>query len=45
MADKVIYVTNRRRYGFWNFIGDALMTIITAGFWLIVVFVRETRRR
>lgn len=34
-----------RRYGFWNFIGDALLTMITGGFWLIWVFVREMRQR
>ena len=34
-----------RRYGFWNFIGDAFMTCLTAGFWLIWVFIRETRNR
>lgn len=39
------YIVRERHYGFFNFIGDALMTIITAGFWLIWVFVRESRRR
>lgn len=34
-----------RRYGFWNFVGDALLTAITGGFWLIWVFVREMRQR
>jgi hypothetical protein len=34
-----------RRYGFWKFVGDVLMTIFTAGFWLIWVFVREMRYR
>jgi hypothetical protein len=37
-------VRTRRRYGVLNFLFDAFMTIITAGFWLIWVFVRETRR-
>lgn len=37
------YIVKERRYGFWKFIGDALMTVITAGFWLIWVFVRELR--
>lgn len=36
---------NSRRYGFWNFVGDALLTIISGGLWLIVIFVRESRRR
>lgn len=33
------------RYGFWNFVGDALLTMFTGGFWLIWVFVREMRQR
>jgi hypothetical protein len=39
-----IYVKERKRYGFLNFVGDVIMTVITAGFWLIWVFVREVRR-
>lgn len=35
----------RRRYGLWNFIFDAVLTLITSGLWLIWVFVREMRRR
>lgn len=34
-----------RRYGFWNFVGDALLTMITGGLWLIWIFVREMRQR
>jgi hypothetical protein len=34
-----------RRYGFGSFIFDCIMTFLTAGFWLIWVFVREMRRR
>lgn len=34
-----------RRYGFWNFIGDALLTMFTGGLWLIWIFVREMRQR
>jgi len=34
-----------RKYGFWKFMGDLFMTIITSGFWLIWIFVREMRRR
>lgn len=41
----VMFVERRRSYGFWNFLGDCLMTILTAGLWLIWVFVREMRRR
>lgn len=33
------------KYGFWKFIGDVFMTVFTAGFWLIWIFVREMRRR
>jgi hypothetical protein len=32
-----------RRYTFFNFVFDCIMTVITAGFWLIWVFVREVR--
>jgi hypothetical protein len=35
----------RKKYGFWSFFGDALMTLLTGGLWLIWVFVREMRRR
>jgi hypothetical protein len=31
----------RRHYGFFNFIGDVFMTCITAGFWVIWIFVRR----
>jgi len=33
------------RYGFGNFIMDCFMTFITAGLWLIWVFVREIQGR
>jgi hypothetical protein len=36
---------SRRRYGLINFIIDVTMSCITAGFWLIWIFVREMRRR
>jgi hypothetical protein len=32
-----------REYGISNFIGDVVMTIITAGLWLLWVFIREIR--
>lgn len=35
----------RKRYGFFNFLFDCTMTCLTAGFWLIWVFVRETQGR
>lgn len=34
-----------RHYGLFNFAFDVFMTLITAGFWLIWVFVREMRGR
>jgi len=43
-----IYTTrvyHNRPYGFWRFVGDALMTLITGGLWLIWIFVREMRNR
>lgn len=35
---------NKKRYGFWNFVFDALLTVLTGGLWLIVVFIREMRK-
>lgn len=40
-----VLVVERRRYGFWRFVGDCFMTIFTVGFWLIWIFVREMRNR
>jgi hypothetical protein len=37
-------MAGRKRYNFFNFILDFIMTIITGGFWLIWIFVREMRR-
>lgn len=36
---------NTRRYGCFGFLFDCFMTIVTGGFWLIWVFVREMRKR
>ncbi len=33
----------RKKYGFWKFMGDIFMTLITGGLWLIWIFVREMR--
>jgi hypothetical protein len=33
------------RYGFFKFIGDLFMFFITAGLWLIFIFIREMRYR
>ena len=35
----------RRKYGLFNFIFDIIMICLTAGFWLIWIFVREMRNR
>ena len=32
-----------RKYGFWNFIADALLFTLTGGLWLIWILVREIR--
>ena len=36
---------SRERYGFLNFALDAILTCLTAGLWLIWIFVREMRKR
>ena len=35
----------RKKYGFWNFVLDAALVLLTGGLWLIWIFVREMRRR
>lgn len=35
----------RRRYGFFHFLFDCFMVVITSGFWLIWIFAREMRKR
>ena len=37
-------MSNCRHYGFGNFLLDAFMVCITAGFWIIWIFVREMRK-
>lgn len=32
-------------YGFWNLVGDLLLTFITGGLWLIVLLIRFLRTR
>jgi hypothetical protein len=41
----VYVVRPRRKYGFFRFLGDIFMTVLTSGFWLIWIFVREMRKR
>lgn len=40
----VVY-QEKKRYGLGRFLFDCLMTVLTGGFWLIWVFVREMRKR
>lgn len=47
-VSKVTYTSQykiKKSYGFWKFIGDCFMTMITGGLWLIWIFVREMRGR
>ena len=44
-VDIHIYVHEKTGYGFSKFVGDVVMTVLTAGFWLIWIFVREMRKR
>ncbi len=30
-----------RRYGFWSFMLDVFLTLITGGLWIIVIIIRE----
>lgn len=41
----VMYVVQQNKYGFWNFVGDCIMTLLTWGLWLIWIFIREMRRK
>jgi hypothetical protein len=34
----------RKRYGFWAFLVDCTLTMLTGGFWLIWIFAREMRK-
>lgn len=40
----LVFVVKQKSYGFWKFIGDCFMTVVTGGLWLIWVFVREMRK-
>lgn len=39
-----IVVQQQKQYGFWKFVGDVFMVLITYGLWLIWIFVREMRK-
>ena len=45
-ASRMVHVGRgpRRSYGFFNFIFDCILVMITGGFWLIWIFAREMRR-
>lgn len=38
-------VKHTKHYGFWKFIGDVVMTIITSGLWLIWVVIRHIKNK
>ena len=40
-----VFIAPRRRYGFFSFIFDIFMIVITCGLWIIWIFVREMRNR
>lgn len=40
-----LYSGQRKRYGFFAFAFDCIMTLFTGGLWLIWIFVREMRGR
>jgi hypothetical protein len=40
-----MYHTHRRPYGFFSFLLDVFLTLLTGGLWLIWIFVREMRNR
>ena len=39
------YCKPLRKYGFWRFIWDCFLVLVTGGLWLIWIFVREMRSR
>jgi hypothetical protein len=43
--ERIVYVVERKKYGFGSFIFDCCLTVITGGLWLIWIFIREMRRR
>jgi len=40
-----VYVVPTKKYGFFSFLFDSFMVLITWGLWLIWIFVREMRKR
>ncbi len=41
----IYLASSQKRYGLFKFMGDIFMTFLTAGLWLIWIFVREMRNR
>lgn len=39
-----VNVNQQKRYGFWKFVFDCCMVLLTGGLWLIWIFVREMRK-
>jgi len=39
------HMRTRKKYGLMKFVVDIALTVITGGFWLIWIFVREMRGR
>ena len=42
---RIYFGPPKKSYGFWKFMGDCFMTLMTCGLWLIWIFVREMRGR
>jgi hypothetical protein len=40
-----IFVKEEKSYGFFSFLFDCFMVLLTWGLWLIWIFVREMRKR
>ena len=40
-----VYIVEKKSYGFFKFLGDCIMVVLTWGLWLIWIFVREMRNR
>lgn len=39
-----VYVFRPKKYGLFRFLLDCFMVVITGGFWLIWIFIREMRK-
>lgn len=38
-------IKKQKSYGFGHFLWDCFLVVITSGFWLIWIFIREMRKR